>query len=145
MKIAIISCTNTKNAHLHETSWCNSKLVENIRGYAQYRRRRQRVSDLQTPLRVLVLRPQHFLVVEQREDEDGQEEERADVLPADAPENPRPVAEHLLHVAREVVGAVEPADAGCLHEYHEEDGQTRAVDVHHVDEVHATLWMMTEF
>jgi len=49
-----------------------------------------------------------------------QEEDWADVVPADPPEDSRPVTDHFLYVVREAVHAVEPAHAGRLHEHHEE-------------------------
>lgn len=68
-----------------------------------------------------------------------QEEHRADVGPADPPEDPRRVAYHLLYVMRETVHTVEPTHPGSFNKHHEQDGDSRAVDVQQVHQVHPAL------
>lgn len=68
-----------------------------------------------------------------------QEEDWADVGPADAPEDPWRVTDHLLDVMRETIHSIEPAHPCRFHKHHEEDGDSRTVDVEQVHQVHPAL------
>lgn len=68
-----------------------------------------------------------------------QEEDWADIVPADPPEDSWSVTDHLLYVAREAVHAVEPTHAGRLDEHHEEYRDSWAIHVQQVHQVHPAL------
>lgn len=58
-----------------------------------------------------------------------QQEDRADVAPAEPPEESGSVSQHALDVRGEPVHTVNPADSGRLHKHHKQDSQAWPVHV----------------
>lgn len=68
-----------------------------------------------------------------------QQKYRTYVGPADAPEDTRLGAQHLLHICAEPINAIEPKHPGRLNKHHEENGQSGSIDIQEVDQDDATL------
>lgn len=141
INISLNAYTKGPNAitYMHESTGSDAELVHNIQRNTHDHRHRHHPAEVQGPRRVLVLGAQHVVVAEQRKHEYNQQKHWADVRPADAPENARPVADHLLDVRGEVVDAVEPEHAGRFDEDNEQYGQPRSVHVDEVDQIDAAL------
>lgn len=122
-----------------ESARCDQELVYNEEGYANDRGTGQHPADHDTPVGILVLLAQHILVAEEREDADDHQEDGTNVLPADAPEDARMVAQHLVDVVREILHAIEPEDARRLHEHDKQNRQSGPVHIQEVHQIDAAL------